>query len=71
MSHNLRGNGTRIWTDELVDKTLRSANPETGIRRIVANKNKVKLQKIGLYLSKYEEKWRRLVKKHRDETVTN
>jgi hypothetical protein len=48
-----------------------SIDPEIGIRRIVENKNKDKSQKIGLYLSKYKEKWKRLVKKYEDETVKN
>jgi hypothetical protein len=52
----LRCEGTRSWKDELVDKRFRSINPEIRIRRIVENKNKDKLQKTGLYLSKCKEK---------------
>jgi hypothetical protein len=46
--HILRGEGTRIWRDELVDKRFTSVDPETGIRRIVTNKNKDRLhRKLG------------------------
>jgi hypothetical protein len=34
---------------------------------MIAIKNKSKWQKIGLYLSRYKEKWKRLVKKYGDE----
>jgi hypothetical protein len=44
----------------LYDKRLTSIDPETGIRRIVGNKNTDKLQKIGLYLRKYIEKWKKV-----------
>jgi hypothetical protein len=45
----LRFEGTRRWKDELADKRVTSTDPELEIRRIVANKNKEQLQKIGLY----------------------
>jgi hypothetical protein len=54
----------------LVDKLFTSIDPKIGIM-IVSNKNKDKLQKIRLYLSKYKEKWERSVKKYEDEIVTN
>jgi hypothetical protein len=55
----------------LVDKRFASIDVETGIRSIVANKNKDNWKKIGLYLSKYKYKWIELVKKYDDETVAN
>jgi hypothetical protein len=41
--------------------------PEIGIRRIGTNKDNDKLQKIGLYLSRYKEKWKRSVRKYEEE----
>jgi hypothetical protein len=69
--HLFRCEGTRRGRDELVDKGFTSTDPENAIRRIVENKNKEKLQKIGLFLSQYEEKWKRSAKKYEDESVTN
>jgi hypothetical protein len=66
-SHVLRCEKTRSWREEFVDKRLTSIDPEIGIRRKVTNKNNDKLQKIGLYLSKYKEKWKRSVKKYEEE----
>jgi hypothetical protein len=40
----------------LVEKRFTSTEPEIGIRRIATNEDNDKLQKVGLYLSKYEEK---------------
>jgi hypothetical protein len=65
-SHILRYKGTRIWRDKLLDKRFTSNDPEVGIRRTVANKDKDKVQKTELYLSKYKEKRKRLVKKYED-----
>jgi hypothetical protein len=58
------------WRDHLVDERFANIDPADGIRRIVASKNKDSCQKIGLYLSKYKEKWERTVKKYEDETYT-
>jgi hypothetical protein len=55
-SHILRCKGTISWRDDLVDGRFRSVDPDIGIRRTYAYKNKDKLQKIGLYLRKYKEK---------------
>jgi hypothetical protein len=58
---------TRSWREEFVDKRFTSIDPEIGIRRVVTSKDNDKLQKIGLYLSKYKEKWKRSVKKYEEE----
>jgi hypothetical protein len=63
----LRCKETRSWRQELVDKRFTGIDPETGIIRILTNRNNDKLQKIGLYLSKYKEKWKRSVKKYEEE----
>jgi hypothetical protein len=63
-SHVLRCEETRSWREELIDKRLTSIKPETGIRKIVTNKGNDKQQKIGLYISKYKEKWKRSVRKY-------
>jgi hypothetical protein len=64
--HILRCEETTGWREELVDKSFRSIEPEIEIR-IVTNKDNNKLQKIGLYLSKYKEKWIRSVWKYEEE----
>jgi hypothetical protein len=51
------------WREELVDKRFTSIEPEIGIRRVAANKDYDKLQKIGLHLSMYKETWKRSVMK--------
>jgi hypothetical protein len=51
----------------LVDKRFTSVDHETGIRRVATNKDKVKLQKFGLYLNIYKEKWKRAVIKHEED----
>jgi hypothetical protein len=53
--------------ERLVDKRFTSIEPQIGIRKIVTNRNYDKLQKIGLYLSKYKEKSRRSVSKYEEE----
>jgi hypothetical protein len=65
--HILRCKETRSWREEFVDKRFTSTEPKTGIRRIVTNKDNDKLQKIGLYLSKYKEKWKRSVREYEEE----
>jgi hypothetical protein len=66
-SHILRCEETRSWREELVDKRFTNIEPQIGIRRITTNKDNDKLQKVGLYLSKYKEKWIRLVMKNEEE----
>jgi hypothetical protein len=63
-SHILRCAETRSWREELVDKRFTNIEPEIGIRRIATIKGK--LQKVGLYLSKYKEKWKRSVIKYEE-----
>jgi hypothetical protein len=43
-----------------------SVVPEIGIRRVATNKDKDKLQKFGLYLNMYKEKWKREVIKYEE-----
>jgi hypothetical protein len=50
----------------MVDKRFTSIEPERGIRRIATNKDYDKLQKVGLYLSMYKEKWKMSVMKYDD-----
>jgi hypothetical protein len=44
-----------------------SIGPEIGIRRIAIIKDNDKLQKVGLYLSKYKEKWNKPFRKYEEE----
>jgi hypothetical protein len=55
--------------EELADKRFTSIDPEIRIRGIIANVSKDNWQKIGLYVSRYKEKWETLVKEYEDETV--
>jgi uncharacterized protein YprB with RNaseH-like and TPR domain len=50
-----------------VDKRFTSIEPEIGMRRIATIKDNDKLQKVGLYLSKYKEKLKRSVMKYEEE----
>jgi hypothetical protein len=53
--------------NDLVDKRFTSVVPGIGIRRVATNKYKDKLQKFGLYLNIYIEKWKRVVIKHEED----
>jgi hypothetical protein len=55
-SHILKCEETRSWREELVDKRFINFEPEIGMRRIATIKDNDKLQKVGLYFSKYIEK---------------
>jgi hypothetical protein len=66
-SHILRFEETRSWREELVDKIFINIEPEIRMRRIATIKDNDKLQKVGLYLSKYKEKWKRSVMKYEEE----
>jgi hypothetical protein len=55
--------------EELANKRFTSIDPEIRIRGIIANVSKDNRQKIGLYVSRYKEKWETLVKEYEDETV--
>jgi hypothetical protein len=70
-SHILRCEETGSLREELVDKRFTNIEPEIGIRRIATIKDDGKLQKIGLYLSKYKEKWKRSVMKYEKEQIIN
>jgi hypothetical protein len=56
----------KSWRNDLADKRFTSVDPEIGIRRVATNKDKDKLQKFGLYLNMYKEKWKRAVIKQED-----
>jgi hypothetical protein len=60
-SHIFRCDETKSLRNDLVDKRFTSVDPETGIRRVATNNDKYKLQKFGLYLNMYKEKWKRAV----------
>jgi hypothetical protein len=66
-SHILRCYETKSWRKDLVDTRFTSVDPEIGIRRVATSKDKDKLQKFGLYLSMYKEKWKRAVIKYEEE----
>jgi uncharacterized protein YprB with RNaseH-like and TPR domain len=66
-SHVLRYEETRSWREELVDKRFTRIEPEIGMRRMATIKENDKLQKVGLYLTKYKEKWKRSVMKYEEE----
>jgi hypothetical protein len=55
-SHILRCEETISWREELVDKRFINIEPEIGMRRIATINDNDKLQKVGLYLSKYKNK---------------
>jgi uncharacterized protein YprB with RNaseH-like and TPR domain len=57
----------KLEREELVDKRFTNTEPEIGIRRIATIKDNDKLQKVGLYLSKYKEKWKRSMMKYEEE----
>jgi hypothetical protein len=44
-----------------------SIEPEIGMRRIATIKDNDKIQKVGLYLSKYKENWKGSVMKYEEE----
>jgi hypothetical protein len=48
-------------------KRFTNVDPEIGIRRVATSKDKDKLQKFGLYLNMYKEKWKRAVIKHEED----
>jgi hypothetical protein len=50
--------------EEIPDKRFWNIDPEIGIRKIAGCKNKEMCQKLGLYLSRYREKWERMIKKN-------
>jgi hypothetical protein len=65
-SHILRGAETRSWREEHVDKRFTNIQPKIGMGRVATIKDD-RLQEVGLYLSKYEEKWKRSEMKNEEE----
>jgi hypothetical protein len=70
-SHILRCDETKSWREHLVDKRFTSVDPEIGIIRVATSKDKDKLQKFGLYLNMYKEKWKRAVIKYEEEQIAD
>jgi hypothetical protein len=68
-SHILRCEETRSWREDLVDKRFTSTEPEIGIRSMATIKDNDKLQKVGPYLSKCEEKSKRSMMKYEEEKI--
>jgi hypothetical protein len=67
-SHIFRCDETKKrWRNDLVDKRFTSVDPEIGIRRAATNQEKDKLNKFGLYLNMYKEKWKRAVIKQEED----
>jgi hypothetical protein len=66
-SHILRCEETRSWREELVDKRFINIETEIGMRWIATINDNDKLQKVGLYLSKYKDKWKRSVMNYEEE----
>jgi hypothetical protein len=60
----LRSDGTKIWREEILDKSFRNTDAEMGHRRTVECKNKEKLHKMGINMIKYKEKWKGTVRKN-------
>jgi hypothetical protein len=56
----LRCEETRSWRDELVDKRFTSTESKIGMKRIATIKDNDELQNVGLYLSKYIEKLKKI-----------
>jgi hypothetical protein len=55
----LRCDGTKrnVGGEGVLDKRFSNIYPEIGIRKIAVCKNKDIWQKLGLYLSRYRERW--------------
>jgi hypothetical protein len=63
-NHIMRCEETRSWREDLVDKRFTRTESEIGIRSVATSKDNDKLQKFGLYLSMYKEKWKMAVMKY-------
>jgi hypothetical protein len=57
LCHILRCDRMKMWREEILDKRFWNIDPEIGIRKIAGCKNEEIWQKLGLYLSRYREKW--------------
>jgi hypothetical protein len=64
LSHILRCDGMKTWREEILNKRFWNIDPETEIRMIAGCKSKEMWQKLGLYLSRYREKWERMIKRN-------
>jgi hypothetical protein len=71
LSHVLRCDGTKMWREEILDNRFWDIDPEIGIRMIAECKNKEVWQKLGIYLSRYREKWERMIKKNECDDMSN
>jgi hypothetical protein len=60
-----------MWREEIPNKKFCNINPEIGIRKIAGCKNKEIWQKLGLYLSRYREKWERIIKRNECDGMSN
>jgi hypothetical protein len=60
-----------MWREEILDERFRNIDPEIGIRKIVGCKNKEMWRKLGLCLSRYREKWERMIKKNECDNMSN
>jgi hypothetical protein len=67
----LRCDGTKTWREEILDKRFWNIDPEIGIRDIAGCKNKEMWQKLGLYSSRYREKWVTMTKKNECDDLSN
>jgi hypothetical protein len=66
-SQILRYEGKEIWKDQILAKKFRNVYSETGIRSMVKFKNKEQWQMIGMYVTKREEIWERMIRKSESE----
>jgi hypothetical protein len=57
--------------EEIVDKRFWNIDPEIGIRKIAGCKIKEMWHILGLYLSRYREKWERMTKKNECDDTSN
>jgi hypothetical protein len=71
LSHILRCDGTKMWREEILDKRFWNIDPEIGIGKIAGCKNKEMWQELGLYLSRYRERWERMMKKNECDDMSN
>jgi hypothetical protein len=71
LSYILRCDGMKMWREEILDKRFWNIDPEIGIRKTEGCKNKEMWQKLGLYLSRYMEKWKKMIKKNECDDMSN
>jgi uncharacterized protein YprB with RNaseH-like and TPR domain len=58
-----------VLLPHLIGKRFTSIEPEIGIRRMATINDNDRLQNVGLYLSKYKEKWKRSVMKYEEKQI--